>query len=102
MVPMHLLTAAPQGEQTKSIAARFREAGATEPGKAMAWSPAGKTDEVMHRSLVEKGALVEMRPGTWYLNEEKLAASSGAQGMLIIVLRALIATLVGLALLIRS
>lgn len=98
MVPVHLLAAAEAG-QAKSIAARFRAAGATEPGKAIAWVPAGKTDEIMYKSLVEKGALVEMRPGTWYLNEEKLAASGGGQGVLVVVMLALAALMGGMLLL---
>lgn len=102
MVSMHLLTAAAQGEQTKSIAARFREAGATEPGTAMAWSPAGKADETSQKAMIEKGALVEVRPGTWYLNEEKLAASGGGQGVLVVVMLALAALMGGMLLLLLA
>lgn len=89
MVPAHLLVAA---TAAKSITQHFKEAGATEPGRAIAWGPPDKTQAYQFKRYVERGALVEMRPGTWYLNEEKLAALGGAQGMLVVLL-------VGLALL---
>ena len=80
-------------EAAKSIVARFREAGAVGPGEAIAWTPEGKLQEAQFEKLVEKGALVEMRPGHWFLNEEKLAASKNGSGVLLITLLTLAALL---------
>ncbi len=88
------VSATTDGESAKSIPARFREADAVEPGRAMAWVPDDKTEQMMFRRLVEKGALVEMRPGTWYLDEEKLAAPEGGQGIVVLLLTG-VATLAG-------
>lgn len=91
----------PQAADTVSIPARFREAGATEPGRAIAWAPLGKTEEASFAKLVESGAVVEMRPGTSYLNEEKLKAQGAAQGLVAVALALLLLAGVGLALLMR-
>lgn len=101
MVPVHLMAGA-QAEQTKSIAKRFRDAGATEPGKVIAWTPESKVDAINHRKLAEKGALVEMRPGMWYLNEEKLAASGGGPGIVVVLLLGFAALAVSVMLLLRG
>ncbi|HZF44097.1 MAG TPA: hypothetical protein VEZ48_11895 [Sphingomonadaceae bacterium] len=90
----------PQADTT-SIPARFREAGATEPGRAIAWAPLGKTEEASLAKLVESGAIVEMRPGTWYLNEEKLKAQSAAQGLIVVAVALVLLSGVGLAVLMR-
>ena len=82
MVPMHVMTA----QETKAIPTHFRAAGATEPGKAIRWKTENPAQQMLFKRLVDKGALVEMRPGTWYLNEEKLAASGGAQAALVVML----------------
>lgn len=92
----------PQTPENPSIPARFREAGATEPGRAIVWAPLGRTEEASFARLVRKGALVEMRPGTWYLNEEKLSAS-GTDALAVAVLVSVVALLgVGLALLLAN
>ena len=88
--------------QTASIPARFRAEGAVEPGRAIAWSPAGKLERAQFARLVERGALVEMRPGTWYLNEEKLAATDASRLVLTVVGLALVALLGGLILLVKG
>lgn len=99
MVPVHAMAAA---EEAKSIPKRFRDAGATEPGRAIAWTPSGKTDEYNLKALIEKGALVEMRPGTWYLNEEKLAASNGGRSVIVVLLLGVAALAGGMMLLLRA
>lgn len=76
VTPVFLMTGA---KTAPSIPALFRAKGATEPGQAMAWTPPDKMQAVLFRRLVERGALVEMKPGTWYLNEEKLATGRGGQ-----------------------
>lgn len=86
MVPAHLIVAA---NAAKSVTQHFKDAGATEPGRAVAWSPGDKSQEYQFKRLAERGALVEMRPGTWYLNEEKLAAGGAGQAALLVVLVAL-------------
>ena len=87
MVPTTALIAATA--EAKSIAATFRARRATTPGAAIAWAPEGKAQDYEYKRLLDRGALVEMRPGTWYLNEEKLKAPGGAQGLLVIILLAL-------------
>lgn len=84
MVPPTLIAAA--GEAT-TIVKHFRGAGATSPGAALSFAPAGKLQEAEFGKLIDKGALVEMRRGTYYLNEEKLAAShpAGAVAALILI-----------------
>lgn len=99
MVPVSATTG---GETTKSIPARFREAGATEPGRAIAWTPEDKTQDVLFQRLVEHGALVEMRPGTWYLNEEKLAASGGGAGVVVTIMLGVAALAAGMMLVLRA
>lgn len=99
MVPVHLIMAA--GE-ARSVSARFKDAGATEPGKAMPWKPRNRTQVAQFKSLIARGVLVEMRPGTWYLNEEKLAASGGPQAVLVAVLVGLAAVGAGTLLLLQA
>lgn len=89
-------------EAAKSIPVQFREAGATEPGRAIAYTPPDKAQEVMFRRLVDRGALVEMRPGTWYLNEEKLAASEGGAGVIVTLLLGVAALAGGMMLVLRA
>ena len=86
MVPTTMLIAA--SADAKSIVATFQARGATTPGAAIAWAPDGKAQDYEYKQLLDRGALVEMRPGTWYLNEEKLNAPGGAQGLIVIILLA--------------
>lgn len=86
MVSITVLTTATA--QAKSIVATFQARGATTPGAAIAWTPEGAAQDYEYKQLLSRGALVEMRPGTWYLNEEKLHAPGGAQGAIVIVLLA--------------
>lgn len=99
MVPVHAMTAT---QTAASIPTRFREAGATEPGRAIAFTPPDKTQDMLFRRLVERGALVEMRPGSWYLNEEKLAASSGGAGVVVTLLLGVAALAGGMMLVLRA
>lgn len=84
MVPTTMLTAT--GADAKSIVATFQARGATTPGAAMGWAPEGKAQDYEYKQLLDRGARVEMRRGTWYLNEEKLNAPGGAQGLIVIIL----------------
>lgn len=97
MVPTTMLIAA--SADAKSIVATFRARGATTPGAAIAWAPEGKAQDYEYKQLLDRGALVEMRPGTWYLNEEKLNAPGGAQGLFVIVLLAIGVLILGFLLL---
>lgn len=101
MVPIMTALAAANGEEAaaKSITARFKEAGAIEPGHAIAFSPEGATHRAEFAMLVKRGALVEMRPGTWYLNEEKLSSPGMAQGFLVVAALACVAVLAAFLLL---
>lgn len=99
MVPIHVMTAA---NAAKSIPSVFRDAGATEPGAAMAWTPPDEAQDMLFKRLVENGALVEMRPGTWYLNEEKLAASGGGVGVVVTLMLGVAALAGGMMLLLRA
>ena len=85
-------------EAAKSIVARFREAGAVGPGEAIAWTPEGKLQQAQFGKLIENGALVEMRPGTYFLNEEKLAAATNWPVFFLVALAVFFA-LAGLAIL---
>lgn len=99
MVPVSVMTGS---ETIKPIPARFRQEGATEPGRAIAWTPEDKTQDALFRKLVEHGALVEMRPGTWYLNEEKLAASGGGAGVVVTIMLGVVALAGAMMLVLRA
>lgn len=86
MVPTTMRTATATAADAKSIVATFQARDATPPGAAMGWAPEGKAQDYEYKQLLDRGALVEMRPGTWYLNEEKLNAPGGAQGMIVVIL----------------
>ena len=75
------------------IAINAANASNAEAAKAIAWTPEGRLQEAQFAKLVEKGALVEMRRGHWFLNEEKLAASKNGSGVLLVVSLALLALL---------
>ena len=51
----------------------FREAGAHSPPSAIAFEPKRRLDRRYFNSLVDFGALIEAKPGTYYLDEDKLA-----------------------------
>lgn len=95
MVPVGVLAAA---TEAGSVVKHFRTEGAISPGKAIEWRPQGKTQDYEHRRLIAKGALVEMRRGRYYLNEEKLAAGGALHGAMVSVGVALLALMVGLLL----
>jgi hypothetical protein len=50
----------------------FREAGAHSAPSAIGFEPRRRLDRRYFNSLVDFGALVEAKPGTYYLDEEKL------------------------------
>jgi hypothetical protein len=51
----------------------FREAGAFSEPSAIPFEPKRRLDRRYFNSLVEYGALTEAKPGTYYLDEDKLA-----------------------------
>ncbi len=79
MVPLGALAAA----EAKSVVKHFRAEGAISPGKAIEWRPEGKAQEYEYKRLIAKGALVEMRRGRFYLNEEKHAAGGALHGAMV-------------------
>lgn len=97
MVPIGVITAG--GKQSAAVAAHFKAAGAVEPGRAISWAPDGKMQAYEFKGLVEKGALVEMRPGHYYLNLEKLSSAGSVQAVLLVLALALAALLAGTLLL---
>jgi hypothetical protein len=50
----------------------FREAGAHSAPSAIPFEPKRHLDRRYFKSLLQFGALVEAKPGTYYLDEEKL------------------------------
>ena len=54
----------------------FREAGAFSEPSAIAFEPRRRLDRRYVNSLLDFGALIETKPGTYYLDEEKLADHS--------------------------
>ena len=54
----------------------FREAGAHSAPSAIPFEPKRHLDRRYFRSLLDFGALVEAKPGTYYLDEEKLVEHS--------------------------
>lgn len=99
MIPTGAMIAA---AEAKSVVKHFRDAGAISPGDAIAWTPEGKLQDYEYKQLTAKGALVEMRQGRYYLNEEKLAAGGGVQATLLVAAGAAMLALGGAWMLLRG
>ena len=58
--------------QIRKIISRFEQHGAVSPGQARSLEELGLSDRLIFRRLVRNGVIVEVLPGRYYMNLEKL------------------------------